>query len=242
MITWLDYKPSPWRLSICLSQREQQNIAAQSVIPKYHHWASCFYFLFKCWKVLNLLCFFSTQIDHLNGLQTIIKLWTSESHIALWHNLAQFNSICHPVHYWAQYGLVWHIIKAAYLNSITKTSPLVQFEKMQLNLPQFGTVVHHTSQNLCCRTDCYAQNWVLFPDLGRFSTIWHFNISSWGEHMSKLQNATGKWNENSKLTQLVVIFLTQLVVIFPIWKNYQEYTRYSHVLRSFQIGNQFMGG
>ena len=97
-----------------------------------------FLFLITVSKVLNLLCFFSTQIDHLNGLQTIIKLWTSESHSALWHNLAQFNSICHPVHYWAQYGLVWHIIKAEYLNPITKTSPLVQFEKIQLNLPQFG--------------------------------------------------------------------------------------------------------
>ncbi len=45
-------------------------------LKKYHHWLSYFYFLFKCWKVLNLLCFFSTQIEHLNGLQTIIKLWT----------------------------------------------------------------------------------------------------------------------------------------------------------------------
>ncbi len=180
MITSLDYKPSPRRLSVCLSQRAQQTIAVQSVTPKYHHWVSCFYFLFKWWKVLNLLCFFSTQIDHLNGLQTIVKLWTcclwetviskrirdsqhilniefpalaqlstiphklneaaelnpiskNESHSALWHNLAQFNSIWHPVHYWAQYGLVWHIIKAAYFNPITKTSPLVQFEKIQLN-------------------------------------------------------------------------------------------------------------
>ena len=138
MKTWLDYKPSPRRLSICLSQREQKNIVAQSVTPKYHHWASCFlflvkmlkgfeltlffqhtdwplewttnhhqalnilvpqctlaqfsllwhnlslqniitrwvvfYFYFQCQKVLNLLCFFSTQIDHMNGLQTIIKL------------------------------------------------------------------------------------------------------------------------------------------------------------------------
>ncbi len=194
---------------------------------------SCFNFLLKCWKVLNLLCFFSTQIDHLNGLKTIVKLWTyclwetalskrikdsqhllsiefprlaqlstiphnfneaaelnpiykNESHSALWHNLAQLNSTWHPVHYWAQYGLVWHIIKAAYLNPITKTSPLVQFEKIQLNLPQFGTVVHHTSQNLCCRTDCYAQNWVMLPNLGGFSTIWHFNISFWGKYMTKL--------------------------------------------------------
>ncbi len=30
--------------------------------------------------------------------------------------------------------------------------------KIQLNLPQFGTVVHHTSQYLCYRTDSYAQN------------------------------------------------------------------------------------
>ncbi len=84
-----------------------------------------FLFLVPMWKVLNLLCFFSTQIDHLNGLQTIIKLWTSESHSALWHSLAQLNSIWHPLHYWAQYGLVWHIIKAEYLNPIIKTSPLV---------------------------------------------------------------------------------------------------------------------
>ncbi len=161
---------------------------------------SCFYFLFQCWEVLNLLCFFGTQIDHLNGLQTIIKLWTSESHSALWHNLAQFYFILHPVHYWAQYGLVWHIIKAEYLNPITKTSPLVYFEKIQLNLLQFGTVVHRTSQNLCCRTDSHAQNWVLLPNLGGFSTIWHFNISFWCEHKTKLQNAPGKWNENPKLT------------------------------------------
>ncbi len=58
-----------------------------------------FLFLIPMSKVLNLLCFFSTQIDHWNGQQTIIKLWTSESHSALWHNLAQFNSIWHPVHY-----------------------------------------------------------------------------------------------------------------------------------------------
>jgi hypothetical protein len=139
---------------------------------------SCFYFLLQCQQVLNLLCFFSTQIDHLNGLQTIIKLWTSESQSALWHNLARFNLIWHPVHYWAQYGLVWHIIKTEYLNPITKTSPLVQFEKIQLNLPQFGIVVHRTSQNLCCRTDCYAQNWVLLPNLGGFSTIWYLTVLS----------------------------------------------------------------
>ncbi len=92
MITWLDYISSPRRLSICLSQREQQNIAAQSVTPKYHHWASCFYFLFKCWKVLNLLCFISTQIDNLNGLQTIVKLWTYD--LAIWQpgNLAIWQS------------------------------------------------------------------------------------------------------------------------------------------------------
>jgi hypothetical protein len=84
MITWLDYKPSPRRLSICLSQREQQNIAAQSAAQKYHHWVSCFYFLFKCWKVLNLLCFFSTQIDYLNELQTIVKLWTYD--LAIWQS------------------------------------------------------------------------------------------------------------------------------------------------------------
>ncbi len=159
---------------------------------------SCFYFLFQCWKVLNLLCFFSTHIDHLNGLQTIIKLWTSESHSALWYNLAQFNSIRHPVHYWAQNRLVWHTIKASYLNPITKTSPLVQFEKIQLNLPQFGTVVYHVSQNLCCRTDSNAQNWVLLPDLGGFSTIWHFNISFWGEHMTKLQKCTWKMKWKSQ--------------------------------------------
>ncbi len=118
------------------------------------------------------------------------------------------------MHYWAQYGIVWHIIKAEYLNSITKTSPLVQFEKVQLNLPQFGTVVHHTSQNLCCRTDSYAQNWVLLPGLGGFSTIWHLNISFWGERMTKLQNAPGKWNENPKLTLRLEIF--------QIWNNFQE--------------------
>ncbi len=84
MITWLDYKPSPRRFSIFLSQREQQNIAAQSVTPKYHYWASCVYFLFKCWKVLNLLCLFSTQIDHLNGLQIMVKLWTYD--LAIWQS------------------------------------------------------------------------------------------------------------------------------------------------------------
>ncbi len=59
-----------------LISKRTTNIRAQSVTPKYHHWVSRFYFLFKCWKVLNLPCFFSTQIDHLNGLQTIVKLWT----------------------------------------------------------------------------------------------------------------------------------------------------------------------
>ncbi len=59
---------------------------------KYHNWASCFYFLFKCWKVLNFLCFFSTQIDHLNGLQTIVKLWTYD--LSVWQsgNLAIWQS------------------------------------------------------------------------------------------------------------------------------------------------------
>ncbi len=139
---------------------------------------------------------------------------SSESHSALWHNLTQFKSIHHPVHYRAQYGLVWHIIKAAYLNPNTKTSLLVQFEKIQLNLPQFCTIVHHTSQNLCCRTDSYAQNWVLLPNLGGFSTMWHFNISFWGKYMTKLQNAPGKWNENPKLT----LHLEN----FQIWKHFQE--------------------
>ena len=59
--TWLDYKPSPRRLSICLSQRKQQTIAAQSVTPKYHHWMSCFYFLFKCLKVLRTYSVFSAH-------------------------------------------------------------------------------------------------------------------------------------------------------------------------------------
>ncbi len=125
----------------------------------------------------------STQLNEAAELNPIYK---NESHSALWHSLAQSNSIWHPVHYWAYYGLVWHIIKAAYLNLITKTSPLVQFEKIQLNLPQFGPVVHNSSQNLCCRTDCYAQNWVLLPDLGGFSAIWHFNISFWDKYMTKL--------------------------------------------------------
>ncbi len=125
----------------------------------------------------------STQLNEAAELNLFYK---NESHSALWHDWAQFNSIRHPVHYWAQSGLVWHIIKAAYLNPITKTSPLVQFEKIQLNLPRFGTVVHCTSQNLSCRTDCYAQNWATLPNLGRFSTIWHFNISFWGKYMTKL--------------------------------------------------------
>ncbi len=148
-----------------------------------------FYFLFKYWKVLTLLCFFSTQIDHLIELQTIVKLWTyclwetvlsirikethstywilspqhrhdsaqfhtikwscklnliykNESHSALWHNLAQFNSIWHTVHYWAQYGLGWHIIKAVYLNPITKTSPLV---KIWENSAQFASIWHRST-------------------------------------------------------------------------------------------------
>ncbi len=188
----------------------RHNLSLQNIITRWVVFISCSN-VKKFWTYSVFSC---TQIDHLNGLQTIIKLWTSESHSALWHNLAQFNSIRHPVQYWAQYGLVWHIIKAEYLNPITKTSPLVQFEKIQLNLPQFGTVVHHTSQNLCCGTDCYAQNWVLLPDLGGFSTIWHFNISLWGEHMTKLQNAPGKWNNNPKLT----LHLEN----FQIWKNFQE--------------------
>ncbi len=81
MITWLDYKPSPRRLSICLSQREQQNIVAQSVTPKYHHWASCFYFLFKFWKVLNLLFFSAhkstTWMDYKPSSSFGHKIWWS---------------------------------------------------------------------------------------------------------------------------------------------------------------------
>ena len=56
------------------------------------------------------------------------------------------------------------------------TSQAVQFASIQLNLPPFSTLVHCTSQNLCCRTDSYAQNWFLLPRLGGFSTIWHFII------------------------------------------------------------------
>ncbi len=143
MITWLDYIPSPKRLSICLSQREQQTIVAQSVTPKYHHWVSCFYSLFKCWKVLNLLCFFSTQIDQLNGLQTIIKLWT----YCLWETvlskrirdsqhilniespaLAQLSTIPHN----------WMKLRNWIL--LTKMSPTVHFGTIWLNSTQFGTL------------------------------------------------------------------------------------------------------
>ncbi len=153
---------------------------------------SFFYFFFQCQKVLNLLCFFSTQIDHLNGLQTIIKPWKSESHSALWHNLAQFKSIFHPVHYWAQYGLVWHIIKAEYLNPITKTSPLVQFEKIQLNLPRFGTIVLHTSQ-ICAaglilmhKIEFCCPIWV---DLAQYGTsIYHSGVSAWQNYKMHLEN------------------------------------------------------
>ncbi len=107
-----------------------------------------------------------------------------------------------------------HIIKAVYPNPITKTSPQVQFEKIQLNLPQFGTIVHYTSHNLCCRTDSYEQNWVLLPTLGGLGTIWHFNISFWGKYMTKLQNAPGKWNNNPKHPLHLGIF--------QIWKNFKE--------------------
>jgi hypothetical protein len=71
---------------------------------------------------------------------------------ALWHNLAQFNSIWDPVHYWAQCGLVWHFIDAAYFNPITKASPPVQFGTIELNLIQFGTIVHYIQKFV-------LQNW-----------------------------------------------------------------------------------
>jgi len=143
MITWLDYKPSPRRLSICLSQREQQTIAAQSVTPKYHHWVSCFYFLFKCWKVLNLLCFFSTQIDHLNGLQTIIKLWT----YCLWETVLSKRirdsqhilNIESPA--LAQLSTIPHnLMKLQNWILFTKMSPTVHFGTIWLNSTQFGTL------------------------------------------------------------------------------------------------------
>ncbi len=136
MIAWLDYKPSPMRLSICLSQREQQNIAAVSVTPKYHQWVSCFFFLFK----FNLLCFFSTQIDHLNGLQTIIKLEhivckrqylarEQETHRTYW--------ILSPQHW--QNSARFHTIKwscrtESYLQKWVPQCTLAHFGSIQLNL------------------------------------------------------------------------------------------------------------
>ncbi len=155
-----------WCIAIYALHKKKQSkfgtiqlIVAQSVTPKYHHKVSCFYFLFQCQKDFNLLCFFSTQIDHLNGLQTIIKLWTSESHSALWHNLAQFNSIHHPLHSWAQYGLVWHIIKAKYLNPITK------------NKSQFASILHRSTPYI---PKFVLQDWFLCTKLSSVARIGWF--------------------------------------------------------------------
>jgi hypothetical protein len=140
MITWLDYKPSPRRLSICLSQREQQNIVAQSVTPKYHHWVSWFYFLFKCWNVLNLLCFFSKQINYLNELQTIIKLWI----YCLWETVLSkrirdsqhiLNIESPALAQLAQFHTIkWSCRTESYLQKWVPQCTFAQFGSIQLNL------------------------------------------------------------------------------------------------------------
>jgi hypothetical protein len=40
-----------------LVSKRTTNIAAQSVTPKYHHWASCFYFLLNVEKFLTYFFF-----------------------------------------------------------------------------------------------------------------------------------------------------------------------------------------
>ncbi len=126
-----------------------------------------FFTLWKKIRIKYLLCFLHTTYVCCRSWQPgndNLAMATA----MIWHNSTQFDSIWHPVHWWAQNGLVCHIIETAYLNPIT-----------------------------------HAQNCVLLHHLGGFSTIWHFNKSSWGKYITKLQNAAGKQNENSKLTLYV---------------------------------------
>ncbi len=63
-----------------------------------------FLFLVQMLKVLNLLCFVSTQIDHLNGLQTIVKLWTYDLAMRQSGNLAIWQSGSNLAAIWQQSG------------------------------------------------------------------------------------------------------------------------------------------
>ncbi len=156
MIAWLDYKPSPRRLSICLSQREQQNIAAQSVTPKYHHWESCFHFLFKCWKILNLLCFFQHTDWPLEWTTNHVKLWTydpviwpsnnlaiwqqSGSNLAIWEWQSCITATSNQLQWWWQWQLQWQCTIGTVVEIIYQGKPEGPNNKEHNHLPDYVVV------------------------------------------------------------------------------------------------------
>ncbi len=143
--TWMDYKPLPsFEHIVCEGQYlargstfSQHKLNIES--PDWHNLA---------WilsppkgpqrNLSQLLQFGPSHIDtvlHCTAQNLCWKTtWPGNGNLAtamvtIWHKLAQFNSIWNLPHYWAQYGLVWHILEAAYLNSIRKMSPKCDLEK-----------------------------------------------------------------------------------------------------------------
>ncbi len=177
MIIWLDFKQSH-RESFTHAYLKENN-KTMTVDSTAHYW-SCrprSYHKDESPKTTwDNSAQFDTNWHHgtlyiLKCVLQILAIWQWQSGNSNSYDVPQFGSIWkiwHPVHWWTQNGLVWHIIESAYLNPIT-----------------------------------YAQNCVLLHHLGRFSIIWHFDKSSWGEYITKLQNATQKWNKKSKPTLFV---------------------------------------
>ena len=152
MTTWMDYKPLPsFEHIVCEGQYlargstfSQHKLNIES--PDWHNLAQ---FLkinqsfssvpesyppkkspqCNLWQLLQLNLAHIDTVLHCRSQYLCCKTtWPGNGNLAtatvmIWHKLAQFNSIWHPAHYWAQYGLVWHILEAAYLNPIPKMSP-----------------------------------------------------------------------------------------------------------------------
>ncbi len=112
-----------------------------------HHWVSCFcYFLCKFWKKSKLTLFFpSPSLEHIVcGGQYLARGSTFSQHKLNiespdWHNLAQFLTI--------NQSFSW--VPESYP---PKAPQLNLWQLLQLDLAHIDTVLHCTSQNVCCKT------------------------------------------------------------------------------------------